>query len=200
VLRNRCHALESEALALGASGVKAAALRPPLPSSERADDSQGERDAAARVFGSVHEEALAAVRAQKQQLEAQVDSLQRELNEARGALELVGQPHSFLLEQLAAAKAKAREAGELAEALRGRLAQRDGQVAELSLEREGLQRDLDALRAQRSSLDQMKQLVMKAVGASGAGFTDGLGGHSGATRGGSMLLQGVGTSATSIVE
>jgi hypothetical protein len=59
---------------------------------------------------------------------------------------------------------------------------------------------LDSLLAQRYSLDQMKQMVMKAVGASGAGFTDGLGGHSGATRGGSMLLQGVGTSATSIVE
>lgn len=100
----------------------------------------------------MHAEALAVVRVQKQHLEAQVASLQRELQDAKSALELVGQPHAFLLEQLAAAKGRAREAGGQAEALRGQLAARDAWVAALELEREGLQRDLDVLLVQRSSM------------------------------------------------
>lgn len=56
----------------------------------------------------------------------------------------------------------------MASAAKVLLAERDGQVSELALERDALRRDLDALLVQRAGLDRMKQIVMRAVGAGGS--------------------------------
>jgi hypothetical protein len=46
---------------------------------------------------------------EREQLQDKISSLQAQLQEAQKSLQLVGQPHAFLLEQLTASRAKADE-------------------------------------------------------------------------------------------
>lgn len=148
---------------------------------------------------AVRAAALEAVRKERSALQDRVAALQGQLAEARGALDLVGQPHAFLLQQLSTARAAERDAWAAAQAAQVAAAQREREAADAASERDALRRDLDTLLLQRQGLDKVKQLVMRAVGAGGTlGF--GAQGSGGAfTGGGPVMLQGLGAAGTTTI-
>ena len=111
---------------------------------------------------------IESLKKEKERMQLEVTRLTKSLQECRSSLDAVGQPHSFLLAQLTAAKAKADEANKKLEAAESKVQSLEGSSKELVLENGALKRDLDLLLGQRSSLDSMKKLVTKALGFGGA--------------------------------
>jgi hypothetical protein len=105
---------------------------------------------------------------EKERLQLEVVRLLKALQECRASLDAVGQPHSFLLAQLSAAKAKADEVTKKLEAAESRVATLERSSSELGSENGALKRDLEILLQQRSSLDSMKKLVARTLGIGGA--------------------------------
>ena len=105
---------------------------------------------------------------EKERMQAEVARLHKALQDCRSSLDAVGQPHSFLLAQLNAAKQKADEAARKLEVAQSRVVSLERSSSELALENGALKRDLEILLQQRSSLDSMKKLVAKTLGIGGA--------------------------------
>jgi hypothetical protein len=123
------------------------------------------------------------------------------MQEAQGLLTLVGQPHAYLIEELSSVKSRAADSEAAAAAARALLAELQGQVSDLALERDALRRDLDTVLTQRAGLNKMKQIVMRAVGAGGGGISAGVGGAAAVSAATPFLIQGTGVHGnTSILQ
>ncbi|KAF6252466.1 hypothetical protein COO60DRAFT_1704276 [Scenedesmus sp. NREL 46B-D3] len=112
---------------------------------------------------------------EKQQLAREKADMQGKLSKAQAAvqklhsqLQLVGQPHDFLLAQLSAAEAAASQAQEQLEAAQDALRQRDEQAREAAAERAALRRDLERILRERGTLDSMRRLMGSLVGSPAA--------------------------------
>lgn len=127
----------------------------------------------------------AKLESEKQQLAREKEEIQGKLSKAQAAVEklhsqlqLAGQPHGFLLAQLAAAEAAASQAQQQLEAAQDALRQRDEQAREAAAERAALRRDLERILRERGTLESMRRLVGSLAGsaaAAGVGAAAGLG-------------------------
>ncbi len=175
VLRDRCQSLEAAAAAGGNAS-------PAPTSSAIVVAAAGERGP------PVDPEVVATLRREKALLTSRIQELDQQLQEARSTLAMVGQPHAFLLGQLSAAKARTEAAERRAAAERARAAEGERCIAELAAERDALKQDLDSLLTQRSSLDEMRRVVMRAVGGGGGGGSS------------ALVIQGAGSTTTTILK
>ncbi|WIA18914.1 hypothetical protein OEZ85_003586 [Tetradesmus obliquus] len=137
----------------------------------------------------------AKLESEKQQLAREGAEMQGKLSKAQAALEklhsqlqLAGQPHGFLLTQLAAAEAAASQAQEQLAAAQDALRRRDEQAREAAAERAALRRDLESILRERGTLDSMRRMVGSLVGspAGAAAAAAGIGAVGGQPTGAAM--------------
>lgn len=122
--------------------------------------------------------------AQKQALEAEQAQLSTKLDKAQAAVEklhqqlsLVGQPHSFLIKQLAAAEATAAATQAELTAAKEALSAREAQSSGVAAERAALRRDLEKLLRERGTLESLRQVVASAMKSQQGQTTGGAGGN-----------------------
>lgn len=101
---------------------------------------------------------------EKEQLQAQIRGLQSSLSSCQTVISLAGQPHSFLLQQLQAAKDAAAKAETQALAATTALKAKEQEAGSARKEIEGLKADLQAVLQSRGQLQGLKQLLLRTMG------------------------------------
>ncbi|GAX82397.1 hypothetical protein CEUSTIGMA_g9825.t1 [Chlamydomonas eustigma] len=163
VLRERCYALEA-----------AQSVTPhPVTSSVKTVPSESERPGRALSEDAgalaVHATALAALKKEKAELLSRISDLELRLQAAEVSLSKVGQPHAFLLQQLTDAKNKVEVAEQRSQVAKAKMVELESQLQQVRDERDAMRNDMDAVLTHRAGLEEMKRVVMRAVGGNLSG-------------------------------
>ncbi|MEW5302596.1 MAG: hypothetical protein WDW36_005365 [Sanguina aurantia] len=144
-------AATSTATALGGPGMRG----PGLP-----DQPGGPAAAALQVE-------LLLLQQEQGRLLGRISVLEERLRSAREVLQLASQPHAFLIAELGTGRELLRAAEAQALTLTATLQARQDECSQLGMEVGSLRQDLEMVLGQREQLQGLKQVVMRALGATG---------------------------------